>query len=393
MDERAIYEEILGQLAIIVNQQTQDIVNSINNKKTGEQQQIEVLVSGNTMSVIDVVTNNPETAKRVENVASSFEVLNQQLERYESIFKGIQGARYNGAGGQVEYIVDFLNVLSDVDYISKIAKANEILESLSKSVKSMIDIIGLMTQSKIFDAVESSSSLFEKKGRRIGEFFSAMSESLNYIPGVDKKQVKTIDAMIKILTFMTQEDLMKRISKTGSLKTKTARNIGNFFGAFADAISEVEVADAAQIKNLLNLMSLLDIVTREGFVSKMVVSNMFIGRRTGRSIGEFFGAFAESISSIPEFSDGNKKTVAAMLSLIGVVTGEGFLRKMVLANIFIGKKTATSIGEFFQTFGNLIASTPELTDDKLKAIRAYQTLISGIIADGVATNIWINSLI
>ena len=117
MDERAIYEEILGQLAIIVNQQTQDIVNSINNKKTGEQQQIEVLVSGNTMSVIDVVTNNPETAKRVENVASSFEVLNQQLERYESIFKGIQGARYNGAGGQVEYIVDFLNILSDVDYI------------------------------------------------------------------------------------------------------------------------------------------------------------------------------------------------------------------------------------------------------------------------------------
>ena len=65
MDERAIYEEILGQLAIIVNQQTQDIVNSINNKKTGEQQQIEVLVSGNTMSVIDVVTNNPETAMRV----------------------------------------------------------------------------------------------------------------------------------------------------------------------------------------------------------------------------------------------------------------------------------------------------------------------------------------
>ena len=86
MDERAIYEEILGQLAIIVNQQTQDIVNSINNKKTGEQQQIEVLVSGNTMSIIDVVTNNPETAKRVENVASSFEVLNQQLERYESMF-------------------------------------------------------------------------------------------------------------------------------------------------------------------------------------------------------------------------------------------------------------------------------------------------------------------
>ena len=86
MDERAIFEEILGQLAIIVNQQTQDIVNSINNKKTGEQQQIEVLVSGNTMSVIDVVTNNPETAKRVENVASSFEVLNQQLEKYESIF-------------------------------------------------------------------------------------------------------------------------------------------------------------------------------------------------------------------------------------------------------------------------------------------------------------------
>ena len=74
MDERAIYEEILGQLAIIVNQQTQDIVNAINNKKTGEQQQIEVLVSGNTMSIIDVVTNNPETAKRVENVASSFEV-------------------------------------------------------------------------------------------------------------------------------------------------------------------------------------------------------------------------------------------------------------------------------------------------------------------------------
>ena len=94
MDERAIYEEILGQLAIIVNQQTQDIVNSINNKKTGEQQQIEVLVSGNTMSVIDVVTNNPETAKRVENVASSFEVLNQQLERYESVCKGIQGAFY-----------------------------------------------------------------------------------------------------------------------------------------------------------------------------------------------------------------------------------------------------------------------------------------------------------
>ena len=566
MDERAIYEEILGQLAIIVNQQTQDIVNSINNKKTGEQQQIEVLVSGNTMSVIDVVTNNPETAKRVENVASSFEVLNQQLEKYESIFKGIQGARYNGAGGQVEYIVDFLNILSDVDYISKIAKANEILESQkdvvsrffntftddefvnslkqsssilesetnrirlflesfmefatnplftgfdfknnkvvefinsfgelkdtdfsgfgkfaekldtdsavafgeffvelsrrlskigeitkqnkdsinfiralvntigsdviaqnvkkisewavadnavklgefflrlsetlenvhgiseeqSKSVKSMIDIIGLMAQSKIFDAVESSSSLSEKKGRRIGEFFSAMSESLNYIPEIGKKQVETIDAMIKILTFVTQEDLMKRISKTGSMKTKTARNIGNFFGAFADAISEVEVADAAQIKNLLNLMSLLDIVTREGFVSKMVVANMFIGRRTGRSIGEFFGAFAESISSIPEFSDGNKKTVAAMLSLIGVVTGEGFLRKMVLANIFIGKKTATSIGEFFQTFGNLIASTPELTDDKLKAIRAYQTLISGIIADGVATNIWITSLI
>ena len=268
-----------------------------------------------------------------------------------------------------------------------------ISEEQSKSVKSMIDIIGLMAQSKIFDAVESSSSLSEKKGRRIGEFFAAMSESLNYIPEIGKKQVETIDAMIKILTFVTQEDLMKRISKTGSMKTKTARNIGNFFGAFADAISEVEVADAAQIKNLLNLMSLLDIVTREGFVSKMVVANMFIGRRTGRSIGEFFGAFAESISSIPEFSDGNKKTVAAMLSLIGVVTGEGFLRKMVLANIFIGKKTATSIGEFFQTFGNLIASTPELTDDKLKAIRAYQTLISGIIADGVATNIWITSLI
>ena len=90
---------------------------------------------------------------------------------------------------------------------------------------------------------------------------------------------------------------------------------------------------------------------------------------------------------------GHTETVAAMLSLIGVVTGEGFLRKMVLANIFIGKKTATSIGEFFQTFGNLIASTPELTDNKLKAIRAYQTLISGIIADGVATNIWITSLI
>lgn len=734
MDERAIFEEILGQLAIIVNQQTQDIVNSINNKKTGEQQQIEVLVSGNTMSVIDVVTNNPETAKRVENVAASFEVLNQQLERYESVFKGIQGARYSGAGGQVEYIVDFLNILSDVDYISKIAKANEILETQrdviskffniftdkefvnllkrsasimksetnrirmflnafaelssnplvagldsknnkivkyvnsfrkmkdididvknmkvfkfikkfgnmktlveslnsmtldskavssffksiadianepsvsgfsfdvngkngvgavmrfvdfitssdvksildaaktldigalreivssigyfgsdnfveniskirgltakdvdssilgflkefvlqvseiqvlgksqvdnieslirlidkisngmdfgnfgqmaekldtdyavafgeffielsgrlskigkitqqkkdsidfirslvdmigsdniaqkvqnisewadednavklgefflrlsdnlgnmssiseeqSKSVKSMIELIGLMGQSQIYDIIESASSkLSDKKGRRIGEFFVAMSESLNGITEINKKQFSTIDAMIKMLTFVTQEDLIKRISMTGSLKAKNARNIGNFFSAFAVAIAEVEVASEAKIKNLLKLMSLLDIVTKEGFISKMVIANMFIGKKTGRTIGEFFGAFAESISSIPEFSDGSKKTVDTMLRLIETVTSGGFVRKMMAANMFIGKRTATSIGEFFQTFGKLISDIPALADDKLKTVQAYQTLISGIV-DGKAKSIWIASFL
>ena len=259
MDERAIYEEILGQLAIIVNQQTQEIVNSINNKKTGEQQQIEVLVSGNTMSVIDVVTNNPETAKRVEDVASSFEVLNQQLERYESIFKGIQGVHYNGAAGQVEYIVDFLNILSNVDYISKIAKANEILEA--------------------------------------------------------------------------HKDVVSKFSK--------------FFHEFAESISSIPEFSEGNKKTVATILSLIGVVASDGFVKKMVAAKIFIGKRTGRSIGEFFGAFAESISSIPKFSDGNRKTIDAMLRLIGVVTGDGFLKKMVLANIFIGKKTGRRIGEFF----------------------------------------------
>lgn len=467
MDEREIYEEILGQLAIIVNQQTQVIVNSINNKKTGEQQQIEVLVSGNTMSIIDVVTKNPEMAKRVENVASSFEVLNQQLERYESVFKGIQGARYSGAGGQVEYIVDFLNILTDVDYISKIAKANEILESqkdvisrffkiftddefvnsLKHSSSIMesetnrirmflndftrlasnplvagfdfknnkiveyfnsfselkdidIDVENIKVlkflkefgQTRIFDIIESASSLSVKKGRRIGDFFAAMSMSLNYIPKIDKKQFDTIDEIIKILTFLTQEDLMKRISKTGSLKTKTARNIGNFFGEFAVAVSEVEIVKNAQIKNLLNLMSILDIVAKEGFISKMVKANMFIDNRTGSAIGEFFGAFAKSISSIPKFSEGSRKTVDAMLRLIETVTSSGFVRSMIAANMFIGEKTATSIGTFFKTFGELISEIPVLTDRKLKAVNAYQTLISGIIDNG-AMKIWVASLI
>ena len=192
MDERAIYEEILGQLAIIVNQQTQDIVNSINNKKTGEQQQIEVLVSGNTMSVIDVVTNNPETAKRVENVASSFEVLNQQLEKYESIFKGIQGARYNGAGGQVEYIVDFLNILSDVDYISKIAKANEILESQKDVVSRFFNIF---TDDEFVNSLKQSSSIIESETNRIRLFLEAFMEFATnpLITGFDFKNNKVVE--------------------------------------------------------------------------------------------------------------------------------------------------------------------------------------------------------
>ena len=292
MDERAIYEEILGQLAIIVNQQTQDIVNAINNKKTGEQQQIEVLVSGNTMSIIDVVTNNPETAKRVENVASSFEVLNQQLERYESIFKGIQGAYYNGAGGQVEYIVDFLNILSNVDYISKIAKANEILEAHKDVVSNFL------------------------------RFFHEFAESISSIPEFSEGNRKTVDAMLRLI------------------------------GA----------------------------VTGDGFLKKMVLANIFIGKRTGRSIGEFFGAFAESISSIPEFSDGNRKTVDAMLRLIGAVTGDGFLKKMVLANIFIGKKTGRRIGEFFAQLADELSGIDSGTNvlASVKNITEFLSIVSSV---------------
>ena len=292
MDERAIYEEILGQLAIIVNQQTQDIVNAINNKKTGEQQQIEVLVSGNTMSIIDVVTNNPETAKRVENVASSFEVLNQQLERYESIFKGIQGAYYNGAGGQVEYIVDFLNILSNVDYISKIAKANEILEAHKDVVSNFL------------------------------RFFHEFAESISSIPEFSEGNRKTVDAMLRLI------------------------------GA----------------------------VTGDGFLKKMVLANIFIGKKTGRRIGEFFGAFAESISSIPEFSDGNRKTVDAMLRLIGAVTGDGFLKKMVLANIFIGKKTGRRIGEFFAQLADELSGIDSGTNvlASVKNITEFLSIVSSV---------------
>ena len=292
MDERAIYEEILGQLAIIVNQQTQDIVNAINNKKTGEQQQIEVLVSGNTMSIIDVVTNNPETAKRVENVASSFEVLNQQLERYESIFKGIQGAYYNGAGGQVEYIVDFLNILSNVDYISKIAKANEILEAHK-------DVVS-----------------------KFSKFFHEFAKSISSIPKFSEGNRKTVDAMLRLI------------------------------GA----------------------------VTGDGFLKKMVLANIFIGKKTGRSIGEFFGAFAESISSIPKFSDGNRKTVDAMLRLIGAVTGDGFLKKMVLANIFIGKKTGRRIGEFFAQLADELSGINSGTNvlASVKNITEFLSIVSSV---------------
>ena len=208
MDERAIYEEILGQLAIIVNQQTQDIVNSINNKKTGEQQQIEVLVSGNTMSIIDVVTNNPETAKRVENVASSFEVLNQQLERYESIFKGIQGARYSGADGQVEYIVDFLNILTDVDYISKIAKANEILESQKDVV---LRFFNTFTDDEFVNSLKRSSSILESVTNRIRMFFGAFAEFISSIPEFSNGSKKTVDAMLRLIETVTSDGFVRRM--------------------------------------------------------------------------------------------------------------------------------------------------------------------------------------
>lgn len=302
----------------------------------------------------------------------------------------------------IENISNLLNKVNSVQIIDFFVSMSERLGNLQNITKeqvnyinSLVNLINTLGQENVLKNIENVSSKINKNlGTKIGQFFNSLSQNLNELPSINREQKEGIGYILTLLNFIGQEEIGKRISNSASkLNPKIARNIASFFTEFVNEIEKIQQFDKKRLEGIESVLRLLNIVSQEGFVSRMVSAHMFIGERTGRSIGMFFNGFMQSLGEIEPMTVEQNRSLNNIVNLLNTVMEEGFVRKMVFANMFIGEKTGESLGKFFNSFASEILSIENIDNNKFKGLRDMQSILSNIVSGSFPMEIFFAGLI
>ena len=389
MDEqlkRELQEALYGALAAIYQSNAEN-----RRDKEDQEQKIEIIVSGDSLSLIKAISEENELDNKIAKVASSFELLNGQLREF--------------------------NKLDDYGIEGSFAMFREAIASLSivnEQLREFIEMGGFTadgTFTKFADFLRSLAGipnierLDKDHGKDIASFISSISKAIQKIDIEDMENgLKPLEEMMSLLSLVTNPDWLERLSNASdTMKSDTAKNIIDFIKGIADGIREIDAkATIKGLPDVASIIAFVDLYTSEEWIDKIAKATKKLEKNNH---AEVLKSFFKTIASI--FNDDEIKKVyldnpniaiqgegmQGILALLNFITQDGFFMKMTRANIAMRLTGAKTIKRFFKTIGSIfndpdiVSASFEETEARTKGIYAVIKLLETVASVKFLTKI------
>lgn len=324
MDEqlkRELQEALYGALAAIYEN------SGGKSEKTQQETNIEIVVSGDSLSLIKAISENDALDDRITKVASSFEMLNGQLKEFNKL-------EVFGPQGSFTNFVSFISLLASIPNLNNLQKLTkekgqniaDFLMALSLVFKEIEDIniekkipdvtkllafVNIVTDKEWLDKIEKGTERLGRPGavkilrdffRKIAQIFD--DETIKKVffkdPG-NEISGQGIYGLIGLLNWFTQDKFFSKIMKANlAVRLGGASTIKKFFNEvgsiyLSDYVTSMtkEKADAMQ-----QIIRMIDMVSSFGFLIKISLADKVLSYNVGKNIASFFNGFVENLSKV-----------------------------------------------------------------------------------------------
>lgn len=396
MDEqlkRELQEALYGALAAIYQSNADS-----KRDKEDQEQKIEIIVSGDSLSLIKTISEENELDNKIAKVASSFELLNGQLKKFNefnnlgNIEPLVQiGALMSDLAETFDKIdqdkvKELLSVFKTIDeQLNEVNTLNSLkgLADLEKSTNGIRAFIDFVSSPDLHKKIQEATKLLGKKrGGFLGyggttladdikEFLTTVSTIFDdpqirkimfKAPREEDIQGNGVQAILMLLNFFTQDKMLKKIGKVHlamklGLDKDIVKFMKNIANGFSDpAIQRVFFEDprktTAAASGMNSVIRLIKTLTEPEFLMGVLASKAVLGEKSGRRIGNFIKGFVDVINEIDQKSlnETLPKNIDSITKLVKALTictlGIGLLG-IVIAQTSPVKTLAVMLGIVF----------------------------------------------
>lgn len=237
-----IYDLLYGGLSQILEQQTES-KNKKLKEKIEEQGNTELYlnISGDTIGTLQTILKSEGLKDKLSDVASGLEVLNKQIEKFESF-------KVSNTNGIFFTMEEFFNSISKID----------------------------PTKIKELDA---------NKGKTINDFFKVLLDGMSIKSNSKdlKNNIKNISSLIDFINVNSD-----KISEIGQkIHQEDVDNINKYFSTLFEAF------DNDKLKNLDKLQNFTQFLKKTlslEFIARIRLGSLFLSEKSGERIGNFYKA-------------------------------------------------------------------------------------------------------
>ena len=323
MDEqlkKELQEALYGALAAIYqNNQPKG-----EKKKTSQETKVQIVVSGDSLSLIKTIAEDKTIDKKITRVANAFEVLNGQLKEFENL-------KVMGPEGSFTNFVNFISLLAsipNIDYLKKfdrdtaanlagfLTELSDGLKNTNLSVKmpdvaSIVSFVNTFTDPEWIAKLESATARLNRSANKkaITNFLKAVASIFD---DEDIKRVffkdpgETIDGkgiygLIGLLNWFTQDKFFSKITKANlAIRLGAGSAIKKFFDQIGSIYLSKYILDMTREKvdAISQIMKMLDSVASIGFLIRIELASKVLTYQKGARIANFFNGFIENLTKV-----------------------------------------------------------------------------------------------
>lgn len=373
MDEqlkRELQEALYGALAAIYEN------SGGKSEKTQQETNIEIVVSGDSLSLIKAISENDSLDDRITKVASAFEVLNNRLRDFEHLDVA-------GPGGSFTQFVNFISLLASIPNLDNLkkysgataSKVSRFLRTLSQGiadtdvsnitdgVKAMM-LVQTLAENEWLGKLEAFNSSSAKNAvEGIVDTISYIVETLNSLDVKSTlRAMPDIASIVDFINTFTDPQWIDKLEKATDKLNKRANReaIKNFLVAVAGIFDDPKIKDVffkdpketIDGQGIYGLIGLLNWFTQDKFFSKIMKANLAVRLGGASAIKKFFNEVGSIFLSDYVTSMTKEKTDAMqqIFKMLDMVSSFGFLVKISIAEEVLSYNVGKNIARFFNGF-------------------------------------------
>ena len=374
MDEqlkRELQEALYGALAAIYqnNKPTE-----ARERETSQETKIEIVVSGDSLSLIKAISEDSSLDNKIAKVANSFEMLNGQLRDFENLdVMGPQGSFTN--------FVNFISLLATIPNFENLKKLDK---TTARSVADFITEI-----SNAMNGAGDFSKFGKTAARSITDFITEISNAMNGAGDFSKFDITPFD---KFLSFVSSPDLHKRLkaaqkalsSKEGGFLgfggTTLADDLKKFLITISSIFNDPEIKNAflsdpekkiQDTRGIDAVLQLLNFFTQDKVIRRLGKAHIALRMGIDKAMVTFLKNIAVGMTD-PDvqraFYNPNASNavqgVQAVIKMIDTLASAKFMAGVLAASLVYSEKRGRKIASFIKGFIDVIAEVEETMSNK-----------------------------